>query len=58
MCWFKKKNIYKIVWKVESSYRYSYAGYVKAYNAADAYTRLCKQAHVYSLYVESIEVVS
>ena len=58
MCLFKKKKIYKIVWKVESGYSYSYTGYVKAYNEADAFTCLCKQAHRSSLYIESIEVVS
>ena len=57
MCWFKKKKLYEIIWKPDSGASYSYSSYIEAHNAADAFSKLRKQARRCSVYVESVEVV-
>lgn len=55
MCWFKKKKLYEITWKPDSSCSFSYSSYIKARNKADAFTKLCKQARRKNIYIENVE---
>lgn len=40
MCWFKKKKLFKIVWKYDSTSTYTYTEIIKAYDIADAWAKL------------------
>ena len=54
MCWFKKKKIYKVVWKYDSTSTVSYTELVKAYDEADAW-RLIRKKHSVAITLDSME---
>lgn len=55
MCWFRKKYIYKVVWRY-SSICASETVYVKATDIADAWKKVQRQ-HFYSIDCVSIEKI-
>lgn len=55
MCWFKKKYIYKVVWRYDSMYAPETV-YVKAADMADAWKKVQRQ-HFYSIDCVSIEKI-
>jgi hypothetical protein len=55
MSWFKKKKLYKVVWKYDSTSGIYYTEIVKAYDVAHAW-QLIKGAHATSITLVSIEV--
>lgn len=49
---FTKKNIYRVVWKYDSTSRASYTEYVKAKDAAEAWHKIAKQH--YAIHCEEV----
>ena len=55
MGWFRKKKIYKVIWKYHSTSNTSYTEIVKAYDVAHAW-QLIKSSHASSVSLVNIEL--
>ena len=56
MSWFKKKKIYKVIWKYDSASTLSYTEIVKAYDIADAWAKI-RRMHNVAISLESVEAL-
>ncbi len=56
MCWFKKKKIYKVIWKYDSISNMSYTELVKACDEAAAW-QFVRRRHSVAITMDSIEEV-
>lgn len=54
MCWFKKKKIYKLIWKYDSTGNMSYTEIVKACDEAEAWRQI-RSRHSVAVTLDSIE---
>ena len=56
MCCFKKKKIYKVIWRYDSTSTVSYTELVKACDVADAW-KLVRRMHSVAISMDSIEEI-